>query len=459
MRSTLTILAAMAAFVLSAAARAGTLEVGPGKAYPSIATALAKAQSGDVILVSALDGAKAYEKQAVMVRKAGITFRAEPAKDGRRVKLDGAGFDYSGSGSVPRAIFQFDPAADGCVLEGFELTGAHNDSHNGAGVRINQASNVTVRNCEISGNDMGIMSNGNGTPEAAVNQRIENCVIHGNGSFKEPGLNHNLYLGGTSVTLSACEVYASLTGHNVKSRAHHTRVEFSYIHDSANREFDLVDAKSDTTAPASDAVLLGNVIAKAKDCSGNRTTIHFGQDGKNEHDGTIYLVHNTIVSGFLSPIVELSSGKAKACFINNIVWDGGAFQAGQQLVAARAQAAAGSAGERTSGECNWLSAGLAGPALAAIKSTTIAAKGAKLPFADPAKGDYRLAAPMAGITDAGLIWSKITIPPVPGALAGAGVPPSSQPVDGPAFQYKHSAGKEPRPSDGKPDLGAYEFQR
>ena len=28
-----------------------------------------------------------------------------------------------------------------------------------------------------------------------------------------------------------------------------------------------------------------------------------------------------------------------------------------------------------------------------------------------------------------------------------------------SFQYKHPAGKEPRPFDGKPDLGAYEFQK
>jgi hypothetical protein len=476
----------VAVISLSSAARAGTLEVGSGKTYPSIMAALAKAQSGDVILVHAPEGGKSYEKQALQVRKGGITFRAEPLKDGRRVKLDGAGFDYSGSGSVPRAIFQFDGGADGCLLEGFELTGAHNDSHNGAGVRINQASNVTIRNCEIHDNDMGIMSNGNGSPTAAVNQRIENCVIHHNGSLKEPGYNHNLYLGGTSVTLTACEVYASLTGHNVKSRAHHTRVEFCYIHDSCNREFDLVDAKGDTTAPASDAVLVGNVIAKAKNCSGNRTTIHFGQDGGNEHDGTIYLVHNTIVSGFLSPIVELSAGKAKACLINNIVWDGGSFQAGQQLVAGRA-GAAGNVAERLSGECNWLSSGFAGPALTALKSTTMGDKGIKLPFADAAKGNYLLTAPVAGIVDAGLAWSKIVLPPVPGAPAGGVsgavvcVAPatqprataaivesggsrdastsSSQPAAGPAYQYKHPAGMEPRPSDDKPDLGAYEFQK
>ena len=235
-------------------------------------------QPGDVILIYPREGGQPYEKTAVFVRQKDLTFRGVPAKGAKYVKISGKGFDYSGAGSTPRAIFQFNPGTDGCALEGFELSAAHNDSHNGAGVRINQANHVTVRNCSIHDNDMGIMSNGDGSLTAAVNQRIEHCEIHHNGDPADPGYNHNLYLGGTSVTLRFCEVHHSLTGHNVKSRAHHTRVEYCYIHDSANREFDLVDA-ADTAQPDSHAVLLGNVIVKDPQCAGNRTAIHFGQDG------------------------------------------------------------------------------------------------------------------------------------------------------------------------------------
>ena len=149
---------------------------------------------------------------------------------------------------------------------------------------------------------------------------IEFCEIHHNGDPADPGYNHNLYLGGTSVTLRACEVHSSLTGHNVKSRAHHNRVEYCYIHDSANREFDLVDA-ADTAQPDSHAVLLGNIIVKDPNCGGNRSVIHFGQDGGKEHDGTLHLVFNTIVTPFMSPVVELSAPKAKAQLTGNLVWD------------------------------------------------------------------------------------------------------------------------------------------
>ena len=305
------LLAIAVGLLLAATAAAANLEVGPGQPFTRIEDAAAKAAPGDVILIHPREGGQPYEKTAVFVRQKGLTFRGVPAKGEKYVKISGKGFDYSGSGSTPRAIFQFNKGTDDCTLEGLELFAAHNASHNGAGVRINQANNVTVRNCSIHDNDMGIMSNGDGSLTAAVNQRIEHCEIHHNGDPADPGYNHNLYLGGTSVTLRFCEVHHSLTGHNVKSRAHNTRVEYCYIHDSANREFDLVDA-AETAKPDSHAVLMGNVIVKDPKCPGNRTTIHFGRDGKQEHDGTIFLMFNTILTPFIAPVVEFSTPKAKA---------------------------------------------------------------------------------------------------------------------------------------------------
>ena len=112
----------------------------------------------------------------------------------------------------------------------------------------------------------------------AVNQLIEHCEIHSNGDDRLPGFNHNLYLGGTSVTLRFSEVHHALTGHNVKSSAHFNRIEYSYVHHSNNREFDLVGA-SDNAPPGSHSVLLGNIIAKDPRAWGNRAVIHFGQQG------------------------------------------------------------------------------------------------------------------------------------------------------------------------------------
>lgn len=276
-----------------------TLDVGPGRQFDRIEAAYARASAGDVIAVYPQAGNEPYARAALKVTLPGLHIVGMRDAIGARVALSGKDYDYSGVAAVPRAVFQFDRSAQGCVLEGFEIFGAHNDSHNGAGIRINQANDIVIRDCDIHHNDMGIMSNGDGTLTSAAGQLIENCVIHHNGDPTRPGYNHNLYLGGASVVLRFCEVHSSLTGQNVKSRAHHNWFEYCYVHDSANREFDLVD--DDVTAlPGSHTVLLGNLIVKALDMTGNHEVIHFGQDIGGEHRGDLVLIHNTFVNPYES---------------------------------------------------------------------------------------------------------------------------------------------------------------
>jgi len=318
-------LLAASVLLLAATAQAATFDVGPGKAITRLEDALKQAKPGDEIVVHAAD-AKAYTKTALLVRTQKLTIRA--ADKNQKVVLDGAGFDYSGRGSVPRAIVQFDPAASDCVLEGFELINARNSSNNGAGVRINQANNITIRNCMIRNNDMGIMSNGKATDKTAVNQLIEYCTVTKNGTEKHAGYNHNFYLGGTSVFVRGCEISDSVTGHNVKSRAHFNWFEYNRVSNSANREFDLVDGAGATDQPDSHSVLLGNIITKKPKMTGNKSVIHFGKDVGTAHTGTLFLLHNTITTPYVSPVVDLSSDGASAVFINNKVEDAGAKQAG-----------------------------------------------------------------------------------------------------------------------------------
>ncbi len=305
---------------------AATLDVGPGQPYARLEDALAKASAGDIILVYPKPNNAPYEKTALLVKTPRLTIRAAAERNAGTpreslVKLDGTGFNYSGAGSVPRAIAQFNPGSDGCTLESFDLANARNDSNNGAGVRINQANDITIRRCLIHHNDMGIMSNGQLAQNSAANQLIEGCTIADNGSEKDPGYNHNLYLGGTSATVRACEIARAVTGHNLKSRAHFNWIEYNYIHDSANRELDLVDEKGNTDAPNSHTVLLGNFIIKDPRCPGNKAVIHFGQDGKHDHTGTLFLAFNTIVTPFASPAVDLSAPGATAAFYDNLISD------------------------------------------------------------------------------------------------------------------------------------------
>lgn len=271
------------------------LRVGPGLPYARIEEAVAAAAPGDRIEVAA----GAYPRTAVRIATPGLTLLAVG-----RVTLDGKGFDYSGVGVVPRAVFQIE--ADGVTLRGFEIEGAHNGSHNGAAVRIAAARDATVEECDLHGNDMGVMSNGrDGDPHAGEGQRFVRCHIHHNGDPEEPGQNHNLYLGGTSATLRFCEIDHATTGHDLKSRAHLLRLEHCWLHDAANREADLVDAW-DTERPGSDATFLGCVLQK-EGASGNHGVVHFGRE-KGRRDGTLRLDHCTIDSPFSTPVVELDPG-------------------------------------------------------------------------------------------------------------------------------------------------------
>ncbi|MDD4270601.1 MAG: right-handed parallel beta-helix repeat-containing protein [Thermoguttaceae bacterium] len=421
---------------------AATLEVGPGKRFARIEEANAAAAAGDEILVHPLSGDEPYRRAAVFVRQPRLAFRAVPAAGRNWVRISGEGFDYSGRGSTPRAIFQFNAGADGCLVEGFELAGARNGAHNGAGVRINQASFVTVRRCNIHDNDMGIMSGGDGSPDRARGQRIEHCLIHHNGSLENPGYNHNLYLGGTSAVLRFCEVHHSLTGHNVKSRAHHTRVEACYIHDSANREFDLVDA-ADTQRPGSHAVISGCIIVKDPAAKGNRAVLHFGQDGGREHDGTLVLAFNTIVTPFLAPVVELSSPKATALLVGNLVSDGGNRQAKQRVVLVRA----GATMENVPARHNRFSGGFSPPAGARFDpATNLFQRIAEPLFASPEDHNYRLRPEVVARLTLGRGASRS----VPEALGGDG---ARQPLG--AWEYVYPADKQPRAAAGRQTAGAY----
>lgn len=435
-------LAATFSFLAFNLASAGVLEVGPGRKFKGLEAANKAAKPGDTILVYPRKKGAAYEKVAINVTKPRLTFVAARKKKSPRVLLSGQGFEYSGRGNVPRGIFQFQKGSDGGTVRGFILTEAHNKSHNGAGVRINQANNITVTDCEIHHNDMGVQSNGDGTLKAGMHQLISHCKVHHNGNKKDPGYNHNFYLGGTSAVIRFCEVFKPLTGHNVKSRAHFNLIEYNFIHDSLNREFDLVDGK-ETGLPNSHSILRGNVIVKAQPAKGNKTVIHFGQDGGKDHNGTIYLIHNTILSPYLSPIVELSAKNAKAVLYNNIFDSAGTKQRKQVLLNARK----GASLKDCKVAYNWLGT----PFKSAKTEYGTAGNGyykARPLYRNPKKGDYRLAKAFKGIVNAGLPHKKIPLPTLPGAKKEKNIL---------GFSYKAELEKVKRKIKGRPDIGAYEY--
>lgn len=412
------------------------LQVGPGRAWEDLAAAVEKAGPGDVVVVHPRAGHAPYRAVGLRIRAPGIVLRSGGGAGGR-VPLSGEGADLSGRGLRPRAIVQFDPGADGCVLEGFELWGARNESGNAAGVRVTGARGVVIRDCEIRDNDMGIMSDGADLAGGGGGLRIEGCVIWGNGRESHAGYAHNLYLGGESVALVGCHVHSARTGHNLKSRAHRLWVLACYFHDAAERELDLVDAAGWTTRAGSDAVVAGCVLVKAVQTRGNREVIHFGQDGGHDRVGRLELLYNTVVSPHRAPVVILSAPGANAWLEGNVIWDMGRVGGPAGWVAARS----GADLERVRGDRNWVGSGFGGPMPAGLVGTHVGAPGLALAWRDGARGDYGLRVPVEGITDAGP------------ECFGAG----SWPWPAPLYEYRPPLGFGPRRCVGRLDLGAFEF--
>jgi hypothetical protein len=197
---------------------------------------------------------------------------------------------------------------------------------------------------------------------------------------------------------------------------------------------------ADTAYPNSDAVLMGNIITKARNCEGNRSVIHFGQDGGHEHDGTIYLIHNTIVTPYISPVLELSSARAKAVLTGNFVCDGGTEQAGQTVATGLSPGMAAN----VRGTHNWFDRGFAGPNEAGLPVPENSFGGHIVsPFVNHPGHDFRPSQQfMESIPVSGP--HHVQYP------EGFALP--EPPL---AWQYTHPAGKQARTATERPILGAY----
>ena len=308
-----------------------TIYVGQFETYTRIEDAVEAATPGSKIIVMPHPNGEPYKEVKLVIDKPYLIIQA--ANPNQPIVLDGAGVNYSGAGSTPRAIVQFNYEGSGSTLDGFVLRNAHNDTHNAAGVRISQACSVTITRCVIHDNDMGIMSDGvfvpqraNPTPPPDINtsdkktqilytlpgpicskQLITYCRITDNGSEEEPGYNHNLYLGGDSVTIQYSEIARAKTGHNIKCRVRRVTISHCSIHDAANREMDFVDGKGFTEGPGI-AEIVNCSIKKDPLCKGNRSCIHFGKDGDYPHPGLLILKNNFIETPFSSPVIEMTDG-------------------------------------------------------------------------------------------------------------------------------------------------------
>ena len=396
------------------------LLVGPSRPYKTLASAAARVNPGEMIVIDPGTYNEALKLSKKGTLAAPIRLVGLPGAKGERPVLDGTGVSVSGVRSTPRALLQVE--GEHYHIENLELKNARNGD-NGAGIRLLNSRQTIVRNCKITYCDMGIQG---GDLETLLVERSE---IAFNGTKDYDGYSHNFYLGGNRAVIRNCHIHSSLFGQNFKTRGHYTELWYNWIADSEEGEIGPVDGK-ETAEPNSNFLMVGNVVVSKPDRKGNTSKyIDFGKDGSGgaQHDGTIFIFNNTFIAG--SPKVTfltLSTSQAKGVLANNI------FVGSDRLI--------GQHGAGLKGWNNWVQ-----PSANVPPELRNCFKGTEPGFLDRAKRDFHLL-PGSPCRDKGADPKDFTY------LDGDGKSLLALPARQLIFPLKD----EPRPKRGPLDLGAFE---
>lgn len=268
-------------------ARAATITVGPTRADKTLGAVLGRLKPGDTVQIDPGVYHETAKISAVGTREAPITI--EGAAGGARPVFDAQGLDTSGEHSQPRGVFEITGAF--VTIAHLEFKNARN-AQNAAGVRFNDSTDATVRDCKVTYCDMGIFG---GDKDTAT---IEDSEIAFNGTEKFNGGSHNFYMHGNKVVVRRCFIHDSLFGQNYKSRAHYNELWYNWITDSNEGEVGCVDEPGATDRPNSNTLLVGNTIISKAERTGNAAKyVLQGSELGGSHDGTLYLFRNTFIAG------------------------------------------------------------------------------------------------------------------------------------------------------------------
>jgi hypothetical protein len=409
---------------LATAAGATTYSVGPSRTYTSPCQLVAAVTlgAGDVVEVDPATYRNACQLRASGSPAAPITLRGLP---GPRPVFDATGLDLSGSGTVPRAIFQF-TGGSYWVVQHLELTHASNVSSNGAAFRATAgAHDILIEDVSVHDCQDGFMSDG----VATVTVRFSDVFHNGAGD----GYSHNFYMQGQTTILIGNHIHDSAGGQNVKIRSHDAALLYNRIENAGNYEIDLIQALPLTSDPNANVVLLGNVIARPSSADNNSQVIVWGSDNPSEigRNGNLYAVNNTFVlqnaGNRLFHAISPAAG-SQIILDNNIVF---------ASVNGTGLATDATTANILVGSHNWI-----GSNIAAAGMLTSILTGNDPGFVSAADFHLSAGAPPINAGLAGVTY-----------LDGNGMTQSARPTE----EFAAPAGLTPRPSDGALDLGAYEF--
>lgn len=436
---------------------ATTYEVGPGKTYANIGDAPWESMgAGDLVLIHWRD-TPYQEKWVIAVQgteQQPFTVRGVPNANGELPVIDGRNATTRGSinfWSEARGVVKIGganiPAVDEpswIVVENLDIrsgrtpyqfagrNGLTDYANNTAALYVENGRNIILRNCTLR--DCG---NGLFVAQATRDMLIEGCRIYDNG-IEGSIYEHNTYTAAIGIVYQfnyLGPLRTGCLGNNLKDRSAGLIVRNNWI-ESGNRQLDLVDAE-DSSEIVNDpgyrkTFVYGNVLIEP-DNAGNSQILHYGGDSGDAsiyRKGTLYFYHNTVISTRTgnTTLLRLSTNDETCDCRNNIVWT----SAPGTSLALLDQTGVLHLSH------NWLKTNWTGSHSGLMG--TIHDDGGNLAGEAP------------GFANAGTQDFHIA-PSSPCSNAGAALHQDAYPV---LFQYKKHQTYEPRLSDGKPDMGAFE---
>ena len=247
------------------------MHVGPSRDIKTLREASQQARDADLVLVDAGE----YRGDVAVWTQRGLVIRANGGK--ARLFADGASAEDKG-------IFVFRQAD--AVVEDLEFRGARSNDRNGAGIRLDTGSRLSVERCRFEDNETGILTSNDGVSE--LHLRDSAFVRNGPGA----GQNHNVYVGAIArLTVTGC--YSGNVrgaGHLLKTRARESLIAYSRLSGedgTASYELEFPNGGR--------AVVLGCVVQQGRN-SENATVISYGAEGYRWQQNELLISFCTIVN-------------------------------------------------------------------------------------------------------------------------------------------------------------------
>ena len=443
-----------------------TYEVGPGKALERIAEVPWEAlEAGDTVKIHwRADG---YREKFVIcgigTPEQPITVSGVPGPGGELPVLDGRdavtreGLSFNNEG---RSVIQIGPLRGGeetpahIVVENLELRSSRKPytftnsageketyTNNASCVRFNVGDNITLRNCVIRDSGNGTLSS-----SSTSNITIEGCYYVDNGLDESDDHSEGVH---QTYTNAAGIIYQynhftplrkGCLGSNLKDRSAGNIIRYNWI-EGGTKQIDLPDSGRINDPTYRETFIYGNILIEPEGDGLPEMVTYGGDMGRPERyrKGTLYFYNNTVISHRTDEwfLIKLKTADEKADVRNNIIYAAGG--PGELC------AMSGWHGTMTMSH-NWLKPGykdshfgdeFEGEVIDDGTSVTGDAPG----FVDFAAQDFHL---------------------VPGSAcvdAGTDLAPATLDRHEVRFQYVKHRAIEPRATDERIDLGAYELTR